>query len=73
MKKILEFCQEYKKKIITMKKIEIIWKLIIEDIAKMIIIWEIYNWMDNNLWKLFLDDFKRYTENNFRLSNNNNI
>lgn len=31
------------------------------------------NWKDNDFWKSFQDDFKKYIEDNFRLVNNNNI
>ena len=32
-----------------------------------------YNWKDTDLWESFQDDFKEYTEDDFRLVNNNDI
>ena len=44
-----------------------------EDIANAITIWKTYDWKDTDLWESFQDDFKGYTEDDFRLVNNNDI
>ena len=44
-----------------------------EDIANAITTWETYDWKDDDLWESFQDDFKGYTEDDFRLVNNNDV
>lgn len=56
-----------------MKKIKKTQEFIAKNIANTIIIQEIYDWKDDDLWELLQDDFKEYTKDDFRLVNNNNI
>ena len=48
-------------------------EFVAEDIVNIITIWKTYDWKDTDLWESFQNDFKGYTEYNFRLVNNNNI
>lgn len=48
-------------------------EFVAKKIANAITTWEKYNWKDDDLWESFQNDFKRYTENPFRLVNNNNV
>ena len=52
---------------------EITQESIAENIANMITTWETYDWKDDDLWESFQDDFKRYTKDDLRLVNNNNV
>ena len=54
------------------KKKEMTRESVAKDIANAITTWETYDWKDTDLWESFQDDFKGYTEDDFRLVNNNN-
>ena len=44
-----------------------------EEIAEAVKTWEKYDWKDSDLWESFQDDFEGYTEEDFKLVNNNDI
>ena len=44
-----------------------------EDITNAITTWETYDWKDDDLWESFQDDFRGYTEDDFRLVHNNDV
>lgn len=46
-------------------KIKIIQEFVAKEITNAINICEIYDWKDNDLCKLFQDDFKGYIKDNF--------
>ena len=44
-----------------------------EDIVNAITTWETYDFKNTDLWESFQDDFKGYTEDDFRLVHNNDV
>ena len=44
-----------------------------EEIGEAVKTWEKYNWKNSDLWESFQDNFEGYTEEDFKLVNNNDI